>query len=52
VTQNYPIAGTLSYIAPEVLKKILIDKSDIWSSAILMTILMTGWSPFRGINEC
>lgn len=47
---NYPIAGTLSYLAPEVLTEILTEKSDIWSSAVLMYILLTGASPFKGKN--
>ncbi len=51
ITQNYPISGTLSYLPPEVMKGILVDKSDIWSSGVLMYILLTGISPFRGRNE-
>jgi calcium-dependent protein kinase len=51
IVQNYPIAGTLSYLAPEVLKETLTEKSDIWSSGVLMYILLTGVSPFKGKNE-
>jgi serine/threonine protein kinase len=29
----------------------LTEKSDIWSSAVLMTILLTGMSPFKGKYE-
>jgi len=50
ITYNYPIAGTLSYLAPEVTKEILVDKSDIWSAGVLMMILLTGFSPFKGKN--
>ena len=48
---NYPISGTLSYLAPEVLSKTLTPKSDIWSCGVLMHILLTGQSPFRDRNQ-
>lgn len=51
VVHNFPIAGTLSYLAPEVLGEVLTEKSDIWSSAVLMYILLTGASPFKSKNE-
>jgi serine/threonine protein kinase len=51
IIHNYPIAGTLSYLAPEVLTETLTEKSDIWSSAVLMYILLTGASPFKGKNS-
>lgn len=51
IIRNYPIAGTLSYLAPEVLAETLTEKSDVWSSAVLMYILLTGASPFKGKNE-
>jgi calcium-dependent protein kinase len=51
VVHNFPIAGTLSYLAPEVLGEVLAEKSDIWSSAVLMYILLTGASPFKSKNE-
>jgi calcium-dependent protein kinase len=51
IVQNYPIAGTLPYLAPEVLKGLLSERSDIWSSGVLMIILLTGVSPFKGKNE-
>lgn len=41
----------MTYIAPEVLTQILTPKSDLWSAAVLMTILLTGYSPFRGMNQ-
>lgn len=50
VVQNYPIAGTLTYLAPEALKGILTDKSDLWSAGVLMHLLLTGVSPFMGKN--
>ena len=51
LVQNYPVAGTLSYLAPEVLSGTLTEKSDIWSSGVLMYILLTGSTPFRGKSE-
>jgi calcium-dependent protein kinase len=51
VVQNYPVAGTLTHLAPEVMKGILTEKSDVWSSAVLMYILLTGVSPFKGNTE-
>ena len=51
MTKNYPITGTVSYMAPEVFNKILIDKSDIWSSAIIMAFLLTGIPLFKGITS-
>lgn len=49
--QNYPIAGTLTYLAPEVMKGVLTYKSDMWSTGVLMHLLLTGVSPFKGKNE-
>ena len=51
VTKNYPITGTYSYMAPEVLDKILNEKSDIWSAAVIMIVLLTGTRPFHGVNQ-
>lgn len=50
-TSNFPKAGTLTYLAPEVFSGKLTEKSDIWSSAVLITILLTGVSPFNGSND-
>jgi calcium-dependent protein kinase len=50
VVQNCPIAGTLTYLAPEVMKGVLTDKSDLWSTGVLMYLLLTGVSPFKGKN--
>ena len=45
--------GSPCYAAPEMIagKRYLGLKSDIWSSGVLMYILLTGISPFRGRNE-
>lgn len=51
VVQNYPISGTMTYIAPQALKGVLTEKSDLWSSGVLMYILLTGISPFKGKNQ-
>jgi calcium-dependent protein kinase len=51
VVQNYPVAGTLSYLAPEAIRGVLCDKSDLWSSGVLLHILLTGVPPFKGRDE-
>jgi calcium-dependent protein kinase len=51
VVQKYPIAGTLTYLAPEAMKGVLTNKSDMWSTGVLMHLLLTGVSPFKGKNE-
>ena len=38
-------------MAPEVLDKILNEKSDIWSAAVIMIVLLTGTRPFHGVNQ-
>ncbi|OMJ79323.1 hypothetical protein SteCoe_20664 [Stentor coeruleus] len=44
--------GDAFYIAPEVLnKQIYNEKSDIWSSGVIMYILLSGRPPFYGKNE-
>lgn len=50
IQNSYPMAGTISYMAPEVLKGVLTEKSDIWSSAIVMIRLLTGKNPFNGTD--
>ena len=47
---HHSIAGTISYMAPEVFKGILTEKSDIWSTAVLMIRLLTGINPFSGFT--
>jgi calcium-dependent protein kinase len=42
------ISGTLSYIAPECLQGYYSEKCDIWSSGVLLYILLSGVSPFKG----
>jgi serine/threonine protein kinase len=51
IQHNYTLAGTPNYMAPEVLKGILTEKSDIWSSAVLIIKLLTGVNPFHGKTE-
>jgi eukaryotic-like serine/threonine-protein kinase len=49
VTQAGVIAGTLSYLAPEVLKGERADsRSDIWAFGIVLHELLTGQQPFDG----
>lgn len=45
------IAGTITYMAPEVFNGILTEKSDIWSTAILMLRLLTGVNPYCGYTD-
>lgn len=42
------IAGTRSYMAPEVYQGKLTVKSDVWSSGIFLYLLFTGKFPFQG----
>lgn len=48
---GFPVAGTLSYLAPEAIGELLSEKSDVWSSGVLLHILLTGVSPFKGRHE-
>ena len=40
--------GTPSYLAPEVIKKSYNDKCDLWSSGVLLYIMLTEKAPFLG----
>ncbi len=42
------ISGTLSYIAPECLQGYYSEKCDMWSTGVLLHILLSGISPFKG----
>lgn len=43
--------GTVYYIAPEVLEGSYDQKCDIWSSGVLLYILLSGKPPFGGAND-
>ena len=45
--------GTPAFIAPEILKGIPYNPylTDIWSSGVVLYVMITGFFPFRGINE-
>jgi len=43
--------GTLSYVAPEVLKKQYTDKCDLWSLGVIVFVLLFGHLPFRGTEQ-
>jgi len=43
--------GTLSYVAPEVLKKSYTSQCDLWSLGVIAFILLVGYMPFSGSEE-
>ena len=45
--------GTPAFIAPEILKEKAYNpySTDIWSSGVVLYIMVSGFFPFRGINE-
>jgi calcium-dependent protein kinase len=40
--------GTMSYVAPEVLKKSYSSQCDLWSLGVITFILLAGYMPFSG----
>ena len=43
--------GSAYYIAPEVINKNYKEKCDLWSSGVIMYILLTGQPPFNGKDD-
>jgi calcium-dependent protein kinase len=41
------LVGTVSYMAPEIIKGYFTDKCDVWSCGVIFYILLTSKSPFR-----
>ncbi|KAL6431366.1 hypothetical protein ACFW04_007183 [Cataglyphis niger] len=50
-TTRMSAAGTYAWMAPEVIKKSIFSKaSDVWSYGVLLWELLTGETPYKGID--
>ena len=41
------LVGTVSYMAPEIIRGFFTDKCDLWSCGVILYILLTSKSPFK-----
>ena len=39
--------GTIDYIAPEVLKGVYVETSDVWSIGVILFVILSGLLPFK-----
>jgi len=44
------ICGTLSYVAPEVLRKSYTSQCDMWSLGVILFLLLSGSLPFKAVG--